>query len=309
MAKISNTQLIPNKSVIVRGKITFSHVTRKIEGEELIRRNQGTNYPENRPYTEIAIGNATVIPESGDGNNLSINEQYIVQKCYMSKSHPERGWCFSAKNKGNNLPNICQGEGEDTISGKAVARQITPNGELANDLDVTLVLRVFQGKPNPGISLDTVIVNEPIRYYDGASQIAMASRGIKFIGDDAAKAAAQGNSYYAVPEAPATPVQEPVSQPAANTNMFSSQAQAAAAAAQPASAPVQTTAQTAAPIQENGTPFPMNQPEAAPTAAPVAGPVAGTTTAQQPAGPVAGSQPTSSPVKGGIIYDPNQRNY
>ena len=306
MAKISNTQLIPNKSVIVRGKITFSHVTRKIEGEELIRRNQGTNYPENRPYTEIAIGNATVIPESGDANNLSINEQYIVQKCYMSKSHPERGWCFSAKNKGNNLPNICQGEGEDTISGKAVARQITPSGELANDLDVTLVLRVFQGKPNPGISLDTVIVNEPIRYYDGASQMAMASRGIKFIGDDAAKTAAQGNSYYAVPEAPTTPVQEPVSQPAANTNMFSSQAQAAAAAAaQPASTSAQTSVQTAAPAQGT-TPFPMNQPEAAP----VAGPVANATPAQQPAaGPVAGNQNASSAVKGGIIYDPNQRNY
>lgn len=301
MAKITNAQLVPNKTVIVRGKITFSHVTRKIEGEELVRRNQGNNYPETKPYTEIAICHAAVQPESGDPNNLTINEQYICQKCYLSKTHPEREWCFSAKNKGNNLPSICQGEvGAD---GKIIAKQIIPTGELANDLDVTLVLRIFQGKPNCGVSLDTVIVNEPIKYYDGASQAAMAARGITFVPDDAAKTAAQNNSYYPVPEAPQTPVQQAVSQPAANTNPFSSQAQAAAQAtpvanaaattATPAATAAAPATQTTPAAQTQATPFPMNHPEEP----------------AQNAGPVANGPVASSPVAGGVVYDPNQRNY
>lgn len=317
MAKISNSQLIPNKSVIVTGEITFSRVTKKIDGEELKRRDENARFPHTRPYTTLTLGNVQLQPENP--NELSINEQYIIGKMFTSKTHPERKWCLTLENKGNSLPTICQGGVNP--DGTPNATQIKPTGELANGLHVTVVIRVFKGNPNCGISLDTIIVNEPIKYYDGANASVLESRGITFVPDEAAKKAAQSGEYWSMDTQTQkeVPVQEAISAPSGNP--FQSQpvqqAQPEAPAAPVAGVPA-------------GNPFNVQaQPVAqAPVAdSPVAGsPVAGTPVANSPvaSSPVASSPVASSPVAdspvanspvaeaspvAGIVYNAGSRNY
>lgn len=338
--KISNSQLVPNKTVIVSGEITFSHVTKKIEGEELRKRDASSRYPHTRPYTTLTLANCKILPEDASGN-LSINEQYIMGKMFVSKTHPERNWNLNIENKGNSLPTIFQRSVKDGVT---VADQIIPKGELASGLKVTIGIRIFKGNPNCGASLDTIMVDEPIRYFGGSSSIeAFTDRGVIMNTNVAADDAARSGSYYVVgstPAQPEVPVQEAI--PAPVGNPF--QSQPVAAPSQPAPViqqvsvnPYQTTPQAAPanpyqaqPVAQavpSGNPF-ASVPAAAPfQAQPVIQqpPVANTQTAPVAASPVmevqnmpvaaspiANSMPapvvTEQPAAG-IVYDAGNRNY
>lgn len=163
---ITTNQLTPGRIFLVRGKVGFSRLTSRIEGEELqqdIQRRRSKGWlPIEKPYTTITINQAEVIVK--DRNNIQPEEQYAIESLYTSSSQRgQGGYSYTANNKGTRaLPYIAV-----TRAGtQGVVDQIQPEGELANGLDVTLVMRVFKGKPNMGVSLDGVIVNEPIRYFD-----------------------------------------------------------------------------------------------------------------------------------------------
>jgi hypothetical protein len=163
---ITTNQLTPGRIFLVRGKVGFSRLTSRIEGEELRkdiqrRRNKGW-LPIEKPYTTITINQAEVIVK--DSNNIQPEEQYAIESLYTSSSQRgQGGYSYTANNKGTRaLPYIAV----TRAGAQGVVDQIQPEGELANGLDVTLVMRVFKGKPNIGVSLDGVIVNEPIRYFD-----------------------------------------------------------------------------------------------------------------------------------------------
>lgn len=163
---ITTNQLTPGRIFLVRGKVGFSRLTSRIEGEELqqdIQRRRSKGWlPIEKPYTTITINQAEVIVK--DRNNIQPEEQYAIESLYTSSSQRgQGGYSYTANNKGTRaLPYIAV-----TRAGEqGVVDQIQPEGELANGLDVTLVMRVFKGKPNMGVSLDGVIVNEPIRYFD-----------------------------------------------------------------------------------------------------------------------------------------------
>lgn len=290
MAKISNSQLIPNKSVMVTGEITFSRVTKKIDGEELKKRDANARFPHTRPYTTMTLGNVQVVPEVP--GEISVNEQYVIDKMFTSKTHPERNWCLTLENKGNSLPTICQGE--KNPDGTMTAKQVKPTAELANGLKVTVIIRVFKGNPNCGISLDTIIVNEPIKYYDGANAAALESRGITFVADEEAKQAAQAGAYYTVGTQNEVPVQEEISAPEGNP--FQSQQQFS-----------QAQAATAAPTAETQAPVASSPVASSPVAgSPVAGsPVAGTPATDA----AAASSPVASSPVAGIVYNSGSRQY
>lgn len=163
---ITTNQLTPGRIFLVRGKVGFSRLTSRIEGEELqqdIQRRRSKGWlPIEKPYTTITINQAEVIVK--DRNSIQPEEQYAIESLYTSSSQRgQGGYSYTANNKGTRaLPYIAV-----TRAGEqGVVDQIQPEGELANGLDVTLVMRVFKGKPNMGVSLDGVIVNEPIRYFD-----------------------------------------------------------------------------------------------------------------------------------------------
>lgn len=163
---ISTNQLTPGRIFLVRGKVGFSRLTSRIEGEELqqdIQRRRSKGWlPIEKPYTTITINQTEVIVK--DRNNIQPEEQYAIESLYTSSSQRgQGGYSYTANNKSTrSLPYIAV----TRAGAQGIVDQIQPEGELANGLDVTLVMRVFKGKPNIGVSLDGVIVNEPIRYFD-----------------------------------------------------------------------------------------------------------------------------------------------
>ena len=176
MAKrtITSNQLTPNAIYLVRGKVSFSRITRHTTDKEREEANKRRMHPIDKNYTTITLYDAVVLAR--DPQNPTMEEKYASECLYRSSSQNYPNNNFTAMNKSANLPDVAVLEGTNNY------RQITPEAELAQGLDVTLVMRVFKSPMNNGVSLDKVFVNEPIRYYNnGAStQDALAGYGIVF---------------------------------------------------------------------------------------------------------------------------------
>lgn len=171
---ISTNQLKPGDTALVRGNLTYGRLINKIEGEELIKRNMKQKYPIKTPYTTASICNAHVV--AADPQNPTLFEQWIQNGFYTSKAEGATGYSFSANNKGNSTPWI----GQEVNQGKV--EQVYPEGELANGLEVTLALRVFATSQNNGVSLEGVIVHEPIKLYSPNSpESVLNAHGYQFV--------------------------------------------------------------------------------------------------------------------------------
>jgi len=171
MAKtIRTNDLTAGATFLVRGKVAFSRVARQTTDEERQKSNEDRKRKNpraidvNRNYTSITIHSATVLSKTPD--NPSLEERYAQESCYMSSQTDKYpGLNFTAMNKSSNLPSIGVVDPNKPDTYKAI---LLNGKELASGLDVTCVCRVFEGKNNnKGVSLDTVLVNEPIRYYEG----------------------------------------------------------------------------------------------------------------------------------------------
>lgn len=189
MAKTQRTvelnSIRPNTTFLVRGKLAYSRLVNKIEGQALqddirSRRQRGI-HPIDKPYTTATINDAVVVVK--DPNNLAPQEIYAQESFYASRAEGASGYSYSAVNKGNQTPWI----GEEVSPGNIV--QVYPDGELANGLEVTLVLRVFGTKTvNNGLSLDGVIVHEPIRTFaSNRTQEILGDHGYTFTATEAPK--------------------------------------------------------------------------------------------------------------------------
>lgn len=178
--QVSATEISENKTVVVRGKLGFSRLTKQIDGEELIksdqRRAQNGMNPVGKPHTTATITDARV--EFADPNNPTLEERFVDERRYASKKHPETGPNYSIDSKGNSLPIIGLRQDDGTYD------QDNSGQELASGLDVSLVLTTYKPKnfAQHGLRLDQVLVNEPVKYYGagGASSEALAARGVVF---------------------------------------------------------------------------------------------------------------------------------
>lgn len=175
---VDTNQLTAGTIFMVRGKMSYSRIASQIAGEELAKdiakHNKRGWYPVTTPYTQATISNAEILFK--DPNSLSNEEIYAKESLYQKNNQsPAEGFYFRALNKGNRLPYIGVREPNSNV-----VNQINPEGELAVGLDVTLVLKVFQGNPNKGVSLEGIIVNEPIRYYNAGDGAGLAELGITF---------------------------------------------------------------------------------------------------------------------------------
>jgi hypothetical protein len=202
MAKktISNNQLTPDAVYFVRGKVGYSRITRHTTDEERETANKRRTHPIDKNYTSVTLYDAQVLAK--DPQNPTIEERYAVECLYHSSSPNYPGNNFQAMNKSRNLPQVGVIQaGTNHYDG------INIKSELASGLDVTLVMRVFKGQGNNGVSLDKVLVNEPIRYYGGNSNVdkALEDLGITFspavpepeVQNEAPAAAAQQAEYTA----------------------------------------------------------------------------------------------------------------
>ena len=155
---MSLQQLTPNATFLVRGKVGFSRITRHTTDEEREKENRRRTYKQATNYSNITIYQATVLLK---GSSPTPEEQYAAETLYQSASQNYPGYNFSAMNKSQNLPSV------GLLVGPNQYNEVKLEGELANGLDVTLVCRIFESKTfhKNGVTLERVLINEPIRYY------------------------------------------------------------------------------------------------------------------------------------------------
>ena len=220
---------------VVRGKIGFSHVAKPTTDEERALANKRRTHPVDKNYTSISIFDAQVVCK--DPASPSIEEKYAAECFYKSSSPAYPGNNFSAMNKSRNLPKI------GVLSAPNKYDEIFLDGrELATGLDVLLVMRVFKGQGNNGVSLDTVLVNEPVRFFQGGNGIneQLSSYCIVFTAASPSAVPAEQPAVAQAPVATMPADTSAVSQSAPVTTDPATQAApvAPATAAQPAQAPV-----------------------------------------------------------------------
>lgn len=172
--RISNNQLTPDATYLVRGQVGFGIITRHTTDDERKRQNEKRLHKIEKNYSTMTIFNAQVLAK--DPQNPTIEEQYAIECLYESSSPNYPGKNFTGLNKSRNLPRV----GVLSEAGHYV--EITPQAELATGSDVTLVMRVFKGQGNNGVSLDMVLINdtEPKYYVNASSRKALEDYGIVF---------------------------------------------------------------------------------------------------------------------------------
>lgn len=251
MPTININSIEDNAQVYVTGVVDYSHISHPIEGAELEADNarkvaKGMRTID-KPHTRLTIAHSSIDYANPAAPTLA--EQYIAEKLYTSKAHPEKGDCLTAMNKSKNLPELyCR----DSITSRTL-ENITIDGELAVGVSVTLILRIFATKQNKGVSLDAVIVNnKPVKWSSGGYSIAetLTERGFQI-----ASSSANVNDVRAQLDtntAP-TPVAQPVPAPVSVTPVT------------PVPAPVQAAPMPAQPVPTPAAPV---QPAAPQNAAP-----------------------------------------
>lgn len=173
------TQLTPNKTVLVKGKLTYSRLAKLVEGEDLKRvdaqRAANGMQPIGRPHTSVNLSEAEVL--FVDPQNPTPEEIFVHERRFASAKHPEHGMSYGIDNKSTQLPLIGVKKADGTTD------QVILEGDLAAGLEVTLVLRVYKPKnySNCGLSLDLVQLHEEPRYFNaGINTAELAARGITF---------------------------------------------------------------------------------------------------------------------------------
>lgn len=252
---ISATQLREGSIVLIKGKMIFSRLASLVSGEALARSDQqrvaNGMTAVGRPHTTLSLAEAEVVYQ--DPANPTVEEQFVAERRYSSKKHPEHGLSYSIDNKSDRLPIVAK------LNDAGQAEQVTLEGELAAGLPVIVVLRVFKPRNynNRGLSLDQVIVQDTkLTYYSqGATNEALAAAGIVFAAPPVAvtapavenASATDSDPQIAAAQAagawPTPSTEAPAAAPVASTDPYrSTEAPAPAAAAAPA-APAQSDAQ------------------------------------------------------------------
>lgn len=204
---VDTNKLAPNSTFMIQGILKYARLASKIDGEELqrdIQRQQarGSRYPITRPYTTATICEAQVT--HANPNAPTPEDIYATESLYQSTAQGYTGYCFSANNTGNNLPWIGVRNPDGSV------QEIIPEGELASDQRVTLMMRIYKTRQNNGVSLDGVIIeNTPVKYYAGGNSIAaLSARGIAFHPVDRPAPAVQPQAQGNVPAPVAPPAND-----------------------------------------------------------------------------------------------------
>lgn len=163
---ISPVDLRAGQLIRVRGRITYSRLAAVIDGDELAEviaqaKARVLLHPTPVPYTSISLVNAEIL--SADPKTMTLEEQYVQQRVRVISRGQNTGKNgLRVINKGRRLPKIyaIDPSGMDGLSPIKLER------DLANGLDVTLVLKTFTSGSYTarGLSLRQVHLNEAPRY-------------------------------------------------------------------------------------------------------------------------------------------------
>lgn len=188
---VTTNQLVPGTMYMVRGKVSYCRMLNKIDGEELKkdndRRRASSRPVATKPYTTITIKNAQVVRANPNAPE-SLAEIYARESLYINKNDGSQ--CLTIENKGRE-PWFARHQNDDITNPNI--QQFCPTAELATGMDVTFVMEVFQAKPNNGVGLQGIIMNEPVKYFMGAGApdpSELASLGLTFTPASAAEMSA-----------------------------------------------------------------------------------------------------------------------
>ena len=159
--KIRFNQVPPKLNALLKGTVTYSHIRSRISGEALAKKvaDAKTRNPNAQPKTDphfsIALSNPTILVK--DPENPNMLEVAVSDKIYKTKNGTTAinldivgQYCWPVAVK-------------DPVTGQY--NEIEPEGELAQDLEVILVMYSYIGKNGHGVSVSKVLVPGEIRYY------------------------------------------------------------------------------------------------------------------------------------------------
>lgn len=256
---VTTNDIQPGTAMYVSGKISFSRIVSLIQGEELENKIQratrnGRNCP-TTPHTSISLVDARVMVS--DPKNMTPAETYASETLVFSKIDPQTNkavWKLNFDNKSKFVPRVLVKKDAQ----KKVYDEVKLEHELDKGLDVTLCFSVYHSnRGNNGVRLDTILVNEPLRYYhnDVISKLEQMGLTINRLPEDDNDAiggmvAANGDEE---PAEATAPVQGPTAHP------FSAEAPVAYADESAPAAPVVPAPETTAPSAPVG-PNPLADP-------------------------------------------------
>lgn len=176
---VMDKDLKENTFVLVQGHIEYCRLLRPIQGEELEkdkrRKLQSGITPIEKPYTTITVKDARIVPLHK--GMKSPEEAYVEERFWWYTNEGNNPtYHYSINNKSPYPNQFYQSVNNNPLEGN----QFQPEAELANGLDVILILRIFQPSnfKHKGIGLHGVILQEPMRYYVGANTAALNNAGI-----------------------------------------------------------------------------------------------------------------------------------
>lgn len=285
----------PIQNVQIRGNVTYSRIHKKIEGEELQAQNEkrkarGNNMLINSPYYILVIENATIInaqqlpPEVVNYFNSKIKSYQNPDGTFTNRYYA------MSKSKFEPIVAYSNEAGADMANGT----DIKLRGELESGMNVTIGACIYKASIGKGVGFDYVLLNEPIKYYNGsgataAITAALASQGIVYKNesiepdDDADTSTPYGDEVlpFSTPVGTPTPIQTapapaqiPTVPPASQTPVQAAPNYGAPATAVPQGMPVPSVPAPATPPQQTAVPPTMPNvqiPPQVPTQQPTSG--------------------------------------
>lgn len=193
---VQNTEIKPNQTILLRGKVTWARIVSFIDGEELTQKTErlramGFLNPVSQKHTSIAIEAAQLVPATK--GVMTPEETYVMESCFKKNTanRTYQGLRYSIDNKSSFLPAVA------TLGDPASGEEPTAfyQRDLDNDpaagTDVLLVLRTFAGQMgHNGVGLDAVLILTTLSKLeyrgDNGTRLAntLAARGIVYHQDE-----------------------------------------------------------------------------------------------------------------------------
>lgn len=150
--KIALNDVKVGSAVAITGKVNFSKIGKKYEGEELERFNETQRYPKSNPFFRLTLKNITSVRTSDP-----MLREYIKQRVYVSEKNPDHKSCYTADGIGM-LPQIFKLK----ENGKYTVVDNINELELQQDLDVTIILRAYksQSYANNGLGFNIIVIED-----------------------------------------------------------------------------------------------------------------------------------------------------
>ena len=167
-------------TINIRGKVAFSRIATRVEGQELILRQQQDTarglIPHTKPFITITINNPMIL-----NTNLPAEVVNVIQERFYTRQ--DGTISFAQESKAPFMPTVAySAEAGDDLKGVGIADdKVHLPAELANGLDVTLGIQLYSKNAFTGLGLNYILINEPIKYYNNSAlEAQFAAQGINY---------------------------------------------------------------------------------------------------------------------------------